>query len=325
VAAVTGGRGIGAVAGVSDDDRRRLESRACRLYDRVRETYDDWPDCPFDVEMETLARVSRSDMLQVVVKARFRHLAIVDTAAIADARIAIVAAGVSPPSPAATVDRAAFANPQFGRDAHDDARLRRQDPERPGESVTWGCPLTVTTDGRVFGHAALWGRCHAGFRDRCQPPPRNGEYSRFLHGEAVPGVATGPLTVGTTHAALSASATEAMDHYSHTGRAVADVTVGEDHLGLWVAGRLRPGVSDALIADLRGSSLSGDWRPVNGKYRLTGLLAVNQPGYLVQRSTDKAVITAGPCACDDVDPMMLLAESVRRLEGAVSYLLTSSV
>jgi hypothetical protein len=177
----------------------------------------------------------------------------------------------------------------------------------------------------VFGHAALWDRCHAGFRDRCVFPPRGGEYSRFLHGEAVPGIATGPLTTGTTHAALTASAQAAMDHYSDTGRAVADVTVGEDHFGLWVSGRLRPGLSERDLADLRGSALSGDWRPVNGKYRLTGLLAVNQPGYLVQRASTFAVITAGPCSCDDVDPVMMLADRVRELEATVGYLLTSRV
>ena len=305
----------------SEDDKDRLRMRVCGLHDRISEFVDDFEDCPFADNMETIIEASYDDILRVVTSARIRHLAIVDTPAFADARIGTpVLAAIGQ---ASDED---FADPAFGRDGHTDARLARQDPERPGEGVTWGAPLTVTEDGRVFGHACLWGRCHAGFRDRCVIPPRNGDYSRFLHGEAAPGVRTGPLTVGTTHAAIRASATEAMDHYSHTGRAVADVTVGEDSLGLWVAGRLRPGAPVSDVAALRGSSLSGDWRPVNGRYRLCGLLAVNQPGYLVQRSSETAVITAGPCSCEDLeaDEMMdlqsddLLAPVVAALADRVS-------
>jgi hypothetical protein len=281
----------------SDSDKDRMRMRVCGLHDRVSEFVEDFAECPFSDNMETIVEASYDDILRVVTSARIRHLAIVDTPAFADARIGAPVL--------AAIGRATdedFTDPAFGRDGHSDPRLSRQDPERPGEGVTWGAPLTVLEDGRVFGHACLWGRCHAGFRDRCVIPPRNGDYSRFLHGEAAPGVRTGPLTVGTTHAAIRASATEAMDHYSHTGRAVADVTVGEDSLGLWVAGRLRPGASTSDIAALRGSSLSGDWRPVNGRYRLCGLLAVNQPGYLVQRASENgAVITAGPCSCDDLE------------------------
>ena len=320
VVATAGGRGVSAVAGMSDADRARVEARICRLYDRVRETHDDFGDCPFSVDMTTIDRMSHDDMLHAFTSARVRHVAIVDTPAFADARIAIVAALV--------VDDAvlaAFANPLFGQSPHLDDRLVTQSPERPGEAVTYGAPLTVTDEGWVYGHAALWGRCHAGFRTKCVVPPRGAEYSRFLHGSAIPGVPTGPLTTGTTHAMWDDDAVAAFNHYAHTGRAVADVSVGEDHLGLWVAGMLRPDVDDRDVADLRGSSLSGDWRPVNGKYRLVGLLAVNQPGYLVQRvSPDgNVVITAGPCACDDVDPMTVIYDRLESLEQAVARMLAS--
>jgi hypothetical protein len=319
VAATAGGRGVGAVSGLSENEKSRLESRICRLYARIRESNSEWGDCPFNVEMTTLVRVSHDDSLNVVTSARVRHLALVDTPAIADARIALVAAI------AAVVDQAPFANPTYGQSHHFDPRLRAQTPERPGEAVTYGAPLTIEDD-RITGHAALWGRCHAGFRNRCVVPPRGAEYSRFLHGEAAPGIPTGPLTVGTTHAKMEDSAVEAFEHYAHTGRAVADVTVGEDHLGLWVSGRLRPGITDRDIADLRGSSLSGDWRPVNGKYRLCGLLAVNQPGDLVQRASPHGgVITAGPCACDDVDPMVAIYDRLIVAENAIASLLASGV
>lgn len=321
VAATAGGRGVGAVTGLSDNDQTRVMSRICRLYDRVRETHDDFSDCPFTVDMTTVDRFSRDDMLAAFTSARVRHVAIVDTPAIADARISIVAAFVT--ETVAT----AFSNPGFGQSHHLDPRLVVQAPERPGEAVTYGAPLTVDDDGRIFGHAALWGRCHAGFRNRCVVPPRGAEYSRFLHGAAIPGVPTGPLTTGTTHAMWDDDAVEAFNHYANTGRAVADVAVGEDHLGLWVAGMLRPGVSDRDIADLRGSSLSGDWRPVNGKYRLVGLLAVNQPGYLVQRASGDGgpVITAGPCACDSVDPIVDIYDRLVVAEQALAHLLSLRV
>lgn len=48
VAALAGGRGVGRVQGVSAEERSRLESRVCTLYERVRTVHDDWPDCPFD-------------------------------------------------------------------------------------------------------------------------------------------------------------------------------------------------------------------------------------------------------------------------------------
>jgi hypothetical protein len=56
---------------------------------------------------------------------------------------------------------------------------------------------------------------------------------------------------------------------------------------------------------------------VNGRYRLCGLLAVNQPGYLVQRaSSDGGVITAGPCACEEpVDPLAEVEARLAELEA----------
>jgi hypothetical protein len=300
VAATAGGRGVGAAA-IPEDDKQAVQARICRLYARVQTSIEDWPDCPFEDTMTTVATFDDADEVMAVTRGRIRHVAIVDTAAFADARIGLVATAVV----AAVGD---YADPGFGRTGVDDARLVEQQPEGVNETVTWGCPLTVTDDGRIFGHAALWGRCHGGFRDRCVPPPRDGNgYSRFLHGNAE-GVPTGPITVGTTHASLTLDAQASMDHYAHTGRAVADVAIGDDHLGIWVAGRIRPGTTDADIATLRGSSLSADWRLVNGRYRLIGLLAVNGPGYLVERQAVAAAITAGPCDCDPTEARLAAVE-----------------
>lgn len=47
VAATAGGRGVNA-ADIPDNEKSRIRSRICSLYDRVRGEFDDWPDCPFD-------------------------------------------------------------------------------------------------------------------------------------------------------------------------------------------------------------------------------------------------------------------------------------
>lgn len=326
VKAAAGAGGFGSLLDLSEQQTARIQARCCRIYERIRDVHQDFADCPFTVSMETVDRMSHDDVIMAFTSARVRHLAIVDTPAVADARIGLVAslAGGAITAAAAVPDEvvAAFQNPTFGQSPHLDVRLVTQSPERPGEAVTFGAPLTIVDDKFVYGHACLWGRCHAGFKNACVVPPRGSEYSRFLHGSAIPGIPTGPLTAGTTHAMWDKDALEAFNHYANTGRAVADVAVGEDHLGLWVAGMLRPGITDRDLADLKGSSLSGDWRPVNGKYRLVGLLAVNQPGYLVQRVAPdgQGVITAGPCACDDVDPMEAMWARVSELESAVAEL-----
>lgn len=323
VKAAAGAGGFGALLDLSDQQSARIQARCCRIYERIRDVHQDFAECPFEVSMETIDRMSHDDVIMAFTSARVRHLAIVDTPAVADARISLVASLAGGAITAAAVVSeevvAAFQNPNFGQSPHLDVRLVTQSPERPGEAVTFGAPLTIVDDKFVYGHACLWGRCHAGFKNACVVPPRGSEYSRFLHGSAIPGVPTGPLTAGTTHAMWDKDALEAFNHYANTGRAVADVAVGEDHLGLWVAGMLRPGITDRDLADLKGSSLSGDWRPVNGKYRLVGLLAVNQPGYLVQRVAPdgQGVITAGPCACDDVDPMEAMWARIAELESVV--------
>lgn len=45
VAATAGGRGVDSADGV---DREAVKSRICSLYAKVRATFEDWPECPFD-------------------------------------------------------------------------------------------------------------------------------------------------------------------------------------------------------------------------------------------------------------------------------------
>lgn len=47
VAATAGGRGVGALKGVSSGDKSRIQRKICSLYGKLKAKYDDWPDCPF--------------------------------------------------------------------------------------------------------------------------------------------------------------------------------------------------------------------------------------------------------------------------------------
>lgn len=150
-------------------------------------------------------------------------------------------------------------------------------------------PLTVEDDGRVYGHAALWGTCHTGRTDVCLTAPRSASsYAYFRTGSlqaAVGGeqrsVRVGQITMATGHAPLTARHRAAAAHYDDTGAAVADIATGEDEHGIWVAGALRSDLSDEQLRTLRASSLSGDWRSIGGQLELVALLAVNVPGFPV--------------------------------------------
>ena len=150
-------------------------------------------------------------------------------------------------------------------------------------------PITVDGDGRVYGHAATWGTCHVGYGpDRCVTPPREDNHPYFTQGEVLcadgSAVAVGQITVDTGHADLTAGWRAAAAHYDDTGTAVADVAVGNDRHGIWVAGAVRPDAPARAVAALRASGqVSGDWRRIGGSLRLVGLLAVNVPGFPVPR------------------------------------------
>jgi len=149
-------------------------------------------------------------------------------------------------------------------------------------------PITITDSGRIYGHAAQWGTCHVGYADTCVQPPREDAHPYYMTGEVVcddgTPVAVGQITVGTGHAPLHLGAGPAAEHYDNTGHAVADVAVGNDRHGIWVAGAIRPGADPDLVHQLRAAGqVSGDWRRIGGQLRLVGLLAVNVPGFPVPK------------------------------------------
>jgi 2'-5' RNA ligase len=166
-------------------------------------------------------------------------------------------------------------------------------PAPPGEwfeepRLSAPTPLTITDDGHVFGHAALWDTCHTSFADACTTPPREGQHVYYRLGEVVTAegarVAVGSLTLGTGHApTFGIDPRRAAEHYDNTGTCVADVASGEDEHGIWVSGALRSGLTPSRVQELRGAKLSGDWRRIGGEMRLIALLAVNTPGFGVPR------------------------------------------
>ena len=158
------------------------------------------------------------------------------------------------------------------------------DPELSGPT-----PLTVTDEGYVSGHLALWDTCHTSYPDMCVSPPKGTDYSLFHTGAVKLGeseIPVGHITIGTGHAPIRGNAVE---HYDNTGTCAADIRVGEDDYGIWVAGAAREG---ADLHVLRSASLSGDWRRINGNMELLAALAVNVPGFPIPRTQTMMVAGA---------------------------------
>lgn len=175
--------------------------------------------------------------------------------------------------------------------------------------------LDVTDDGRVFGHIAEWGTPHLG-NPKIQPPRSRTNYAEFnsrpvrtLDGTDVK---TGQLTLVGGHADLDLPAERVIAHYDDTRSAVADVVAGEDEFGIWVAGAMRPTISEEQVRAFRASDPSGDWRQVRGNLELVAVCQVNTPGFPVARAL---VASAGE------EPLALVAAGAPALKrGDAPYL-----
>lgn len=162
------------------------------------------------------------------------------------------------------------------------------DPE-----LTEPTPVTVTPEGRVFGHIAQWGTCHTGLGlsvgrgDECTaapPSPSNYAYYRTGVVDTDQGeIPVGNLTMGIGHASDRATAGATIAHYDNVKAVVADVVTGEDEHGIWFSGAMRPGLSGEQVRAFKASTLSGDWRRIGGELELVAALAVNVPGFPVPR------------------------------------------
>lgn len=158
--------------------------------------------------------------------------------------------------------------------------------QNPG--VTELTPLTVTPEGRVFGHIAPWGECHVGLPGCVTAPSSLTNYAMFHVGaQAVQGgqsVPVGTLVTGPQHADPQAAFRAAQQHYDDLDAAVAKVVAGEDEFGIWVAGWMLPEANPARVEQFLSSPVSGDWRNVGGSLELIAVCSVNAPGFPVPRA-----------------------------------------
>ncbi len=153
-------------------------------------------------------------------------------------------------------------------------------------------PITITADGQVSGHLALWESCHTGFLSasftECIKPPRSESgYPWFNSGEIETDnglVAVGRLTYSGNHAPMSMGLQAASAHYDQTSQVGAFVRATNGQHGIWLAGALRSDLSPEGLRDLRANPPSGDWRPWKGSLELVGALAVPVQGFPVPRS-----------------------------------------
>lgn len=214
---------------------------------------------------------------------RLRGLTAVDIPAFIGARIHFTDGIVPPTDPPALVAGGGPVHPPA--EWFDDPQL-----ENP-------TPLTITADGRVYGHLAAFGTCHIAFSGNCVTPPRGNTYAYFHTGEIETAdgecVSVGHLTFGTGHADQRDSALAAASHYDHTGTVAADVRAGEDDHGIWLAGAVRPHLSDEQVREFRAAPPSGDWRRIGGRLELVAALSVNVPGYPVPRERARVLVASG--------------------------------
>jgi hypothetical protein len=205
-----------------------------------------------------------------------------------------------------------------------------EDPKLQGPTA-----LTITDDGRVFGHAALWDVCHVGFSNTCvTPPPSPSGYKHFHTGEVVTEdgsrVAVGNLTLGGRHADVRLAYRSAIEHYDVQGAGAAVVRMYEDEHGIAFAGALTPGVTEEQIYDLRRSPVSGDWRRIGGELEMIGVLSVNAPGFPTPRfatdSSGRTALTAAPSVRPvDPDAKPATSSSLAQLTQRITADVTAAV
>jgi len=171
-------------------------------------------------------------------------------------------------------------------------------------------PLTITPEGRIYGHLADWNGCHTGFERVCVPPFRSASNFGYFNtgeietdsGELVP---CGKLMFcrnGGKHAPVTASVSwqEVVQHYDDATKVGGFVRAGSDRFGTWLAGAMRHDLTDVEIQHLRTHPPSGDWRPIPGKgTELVAAFAVPIPGFPISRAlvasgADGLTLISGP-------------------------------
>lgn len=167
--------------------------------------------------------------------------------------------------------------------------------------------ITVTADGRVFGHIATHDVCHVGIPGVCmQAPVDLAEFDAFHRYPLVANdgevFSVGRLTYGAgqlfrscecpecrgndDHACSKLSMGGAIAHHDKM-ETVAYVRAWEDKTnnGILVAGIVAPGASKQGVKALSRGRVSGDWRSIGGELRLVEVLTLHRerPGFPLPR------------------------------------------
>lgn len=171
--------------------------------------------------------------------------------------------------------------------------------DRPTDVKMHGA-LTVTQEGRVFGRLARKGVTHRSVNR--QVPLNTVDYSRWMNKETIveggERVVTGVITMNCGHAPTEHYGTLAnrKQHYDNSCSIVANVRIGEDADGVWVAGALRHGVTSEQVATMMGCQLSGDWQPHpdrRGTQEFIAALLVPVPGFPEARTRASVAMEDG--------------------------------
>jgi hypothetical protein len=195
--------------------------------------------------------------------------------------------------------------------------------------------FTITDDGRIMGHLFTWNACHRSFLGRCERPERQSEFPDFHTGETAldngERLRTGVITFADLHAPDGQlTADELTTLMEHTGVQLGPVRLHADAFGVQACGQVFDDVDPTQVARALAGYPSGDWRKINGTWRLFGLHVVNTPGYPMYEEADGAPLrlvasmaqTVGTAAeqardtldsdCDDCDD----EHEARRLSAA---------
>lgn len=146
--------------------------------------------------------------------------------------------------------------------------------------------VSITPQGRIFGHVAGYDECHIGYLGRCitidEVIPGGFEYAcggGYVVTAEGTKIGVGPLCVAGGHAPEEFGAEQARKYYDNPDWAVADVVYGVDAHGIWFSGALRPDASELQIRRLRAHGVSLDAREIGTQLTMIGACCVNVMGY----------------------------------------------
>ena len=249
VAATAGGRGVDSTD-IPDADKGAVRSRICSLYARIRQSFEDWPECPFDRSEAADDEPNNDGMGD------------------ASADVAAILASMG-----AVADRTSFGSfaPPV---AIDGPTPMTYDFER----------------GMVYGHIYQHGVCHVGIPHECRTPPVDEDFRHFhvYPVETTEGtVFAGRITAGGNHPDRSLSLTAVRRAYDDK-TTVAYVRASVDDHGIFVCGPLEPGLDADTLGILSRRKVSGHWPEVGneGEIFLAEILALaegrpedSEPGF----------------------------------------------